>query len=80
MISFGDRAVVASLTVPQWEAIVAAAATQLDATLQEQIDADELAQVRNEVRELITAELEEDQRAVAGNIAPARRAPPSARS
>ena len=55
-ISFGDRSVVAALTVPQWEAIVAAAATQLDATLQEQIDADELAQVRGEVRELITAE------------------------
>jgi cyclic-di-AMP phosphodiesterase PgpH len=70
-ISFGDRSVVASLTTAQWEAIVAAAGTQLDATLQEQIDADELAQVRNEVRELITAELQEDQRAVAGNIAAA---------
>jgi cyclic-di-AMP phosphodiesterase PgpH len=70
-ISFGDRSIVASLTIAQWEAIVAAAATQLDATLQEQIDADELAQVRNDVRELITAELQEDQRAVAGNIAAA---------
>jgi cyclic-di-AMP phosphodiesterase PgpH len=70
-ISFGDRSIVAGLTVPQWEAIVAAAATALDTTLQEQIDADDLAVIRGEVRELITADLGEDQRAVAGNIAAA---------
>ena len=68
-ISFGDRSIVAGLTVPQWEAIAAAAATALDTTLQEQIDADDLAVIRGEVRELITADLGEDQRAVAGNIA-----------
>ena len=68
-ISFGDRSIVAVLTVSQWEAIVAAAATALDSTLQEQIDADGLAQIRGEVRELITADLEEDHRAVAGNVA-----------
>jgi hypothetical protein len=68
-ISFGDRSIVAALTVSQWEAIVAAAATALDSTLQEQIDADGLAQIRGEVRELITADLEEDHRAVAGNVA-----------
>ena len=70
-ISFGDRSIVATLTVPQWEAIVAAASTALDSTLQEQIDADSLAQIRSEVRELITADLEEDHRAVAGNVAAA---------
>jgi cyclic-di-AMP phosphodiesterase PgpH len=70
-ISFGDRSIVAGLTVPQWEAIVAAAATALDTTLQEQIDADDLAVIRGEVRELITADLGEAQRAVAGNIAAA---------
>jgi cyclic-di-AMP phosphodiesterase PgpH len=70
-ISFGDRSIVATLTVPQWEAIVAAASTALDSTLQEQIDADGLAQIRSEVRELITADLEEDHRAVAGNVAAA---------
>ena len=70
-ISFGDRSIVAGLTVPQWEAIVAAATTALDTTLQEQIDADDLAVIRGEVRELITADLGDAQRAVAGNIAAA---------
>ena len=70
-ISFGDRSIVAGLSVSQWEAIVAAAATALDTTLQEQIDADDLAVIRGEVRELITADLGDSQRAVAGNIAAA---------
>jgi membrane-associated HD superfamily phosphohydrolase len=68
-ISFGDRSIVVALTVPQWEAIVAAASTALDTTLQQQIDADDLATIRDEVRELITADLDEDQRAVAGKDA-----------
>ena len=68
-ISFGDRSIVAALTVPQWEAIVAAAGTALDTTLQQQIDADDLGTIRGEVRELITADLDEDQRSVAGNVA-----------
>ena len=68
-ISFGDRSIVATLTVPQWEAIVAAAGTALDTTLQQQIDADDLGTIRGEVRELITADLDEDQRSVAGNVA-----------
>ncbi|HEX7172862.1 MAG TPA: hypothetical protein VF365_09680, partial [Candidatus Limnocylindria bacterium] len=68
-ISFGDRSIVATLTVPQWEAIVAEAATALDTTLQEQIDADDLGTIRGEVRERITADLAADQRAVAGNVA-----------
>jgi len=68
-ISFGDRPIVATLTVPQWEAIVSAAATALDTTLQQQIDADDLGAIRGDVRELITADLDEDQRSVAGNVA-----------
>jgi putative nucleotidyltransferase with HDIG domain len=68
-ISFGDRPIVATLTVPQWEAIVAAAATALDTTLQQQIDADDLGTIRGDVRELITADLDADQRSVAGNVA-----------
>ena len=68
-ISFGDRAVVAGLTVPQWEAIVAEASTALDSILQEQIDADGLAEIRGQVREMITADLAEDHRTVAGNVA-----------
>ena len=68
-ISFGDRAVIAGLTGAQWDAIRAAAATTLDATLQEQIDAGDLAETRSQVREMITADLDDAQRAVAGNLA-----------
>ncbi len=68
-IAFGDRAVVAGLTGAQWDAIVAAAATALDSTLQEQIDAGDLAEIRSQVREQITADLDDAQRAVAGNVA-----------
>ena len=68
-ISFGDRSIVAEMTVSQWEAIVAEAGTVLDFALQEQIDADGLPQIRAEVREAITADLQEDHRAVAGNVA-----------
>jgi putative nucleotidyltransferase with HDIG domain len=68
-ISFGDRPIVAALSVPQWEAIVAAATTALDTTLQQQIDADDLGTIRGQVRELITADLDADQRSVAGNVA-----------
>ena len=70
-IAFGDRAVVAALTGAQWDAIVAAAATALDSTLQEQIDAGDLADIRSQVREQITADLDDAQRAVAGNVASA---------
>jgi cyclic-di-AMP phosphodiesterase PgpH len=70
-IAFGDRAVVAGLTGAQWDAIVAAAATALDSTLQEQIDAGDLTDIRNQVREQITADLDDAQRAVAGNVASA---------
>jgi putative nucleotidyltransferase with HDIG domain len=70
-ISFGDRSVIAGLSAAQWDAIVAAAATALDTTLQGQVDAGELGMIRDQVRELITADLGDAPRAVAGNVAAA---------
>jgi putative nucleotidyltransferase with HDIG domain len=70
-ISFGDRSVIAGLSAAQWDAIVAAAATALDTTLQGQVDAGELGMIRDQVRELITADLGDGPRAVAGNVAAA---------
>ena len=70
-IAFGDRAVIAGLSGAQWDAIVAAAATALDTTLQGQVDAGDLGEIRGQVRELITADLGEAQRAVAGDLAAA---------
>lgn len=68
-ITFSDRATVAQLTPAQWEQVVAAAATALDMTLQARIIEGDLSEIRDEVRELITADLLEEQRALAGNLA-----------
>jgi putative nucleotidyltransferase with HDIG domain len=68
-IMFSDRATVALLTPSQWQQVVAAAATALDTTLQGRIIEDDLAEIRAEVRELITADLLEEQRVLAGNLA-----------
>jgi cyclic-di-AMP phosphodiesterase PgpH len=70
-IMFSDRPTVAELTTSQWEQVVSAAATALDSTLQVRIIEDDLVEIRDEVRELITADLPEEQRALAGNLAAA---------
>jgi membrane-associated HD superfamily phosphohydrolase len=62
---------VAELTTSQWEQVVSAVATVLDTTLQVRIIEDDLVEIRDEVRELITADLPEEQRALAGNLAAA---------
>jgi len=68
-LMFSDRATVALLTPAQWQQVVAAAATALDTTLQGRIIEDDLSEIRAEVRELITADLVEEQRVLAGNVA-----------
>ena len=68
-IMFSDRATVEALTPQQWEQVVAAVSTALDSTLQLRIVEDDLVAIRAEVRELITADLLEGQRALAGNLA-----------
>jgi putative nucleotidyltransferase with HDIG domain len=68
-LMFSDRATVALLTPAQWQQVVAAAATALDTTLQGRIIEDDLSEIRAEVRELITADLLEEQRVLAGNLA-----------
>ena len=68
-IMFSDRATVEALTPQQWEQVVAAVSTALDTTLQLRIVEDDLVAIRAEVRELITADLPEGQRVLAGNLA-----------
>jgi len=70
-IAFIDRSRIAQLTRAEWDEVVAAATMALDATLQEQILEEDLADIRDEVRELITADLPDEQRGVAGNLAAA---------
>lgn len=68
-IAFTDRARIAALTRAEWDQVVAAAASALDTTLQEQILEEDLVAIRDEVRDLITADLPDEQRGVAGNLA-----------
>ena len=70
-IAFTDRLRIAALTRAEWDQVVAAAAAALDATLQEQILEEDLVSIRDEVRDLITADLPDEQRGVAGNLAAA---------
>src|SRR5690606_35530757 len=70
-IAFTDRTRIAALTRAEWDEVVAAAAAALDPTLQEQILEEDLATIRDEVRDLITADLPDEQRTVAGNLAAA---------
>ncbi len=68
-IAFTDRTRIAALTRAEWDEVVVAAAAALDPTLQEQILEEDLATIRDEVRDLITADLPDEQRTVAGNLA-----------
>ena len=70
-IAFTDRPRIAALTRAEWDQVVAAAAAALDTTLQEQILEEDLVPIRDEVRDLITADLPDEQRGVAGNLAAA---------
>jgi cyclic-di-AMP phosphodiesterase PgpH len=71
-IAFGDRATIATLTPAEWDAVVAAATAALETRLQDDINGEELGEIRDEVRELITTDLAaEDLRAIAGNLAAA---------
>ena len=70
-IAFTDRARIAALTRAEWDQVAAAAASALDTALQEQILEEDLVALRDEVRDLITADLTDEQRIVAGNLAAA---------
>ncbi len=70
-ISFADRSAVAELSVPAWEEVATAARAALDSTLTAQIAQDDLADARAEIRELITADIADAQRVMAGSLAAA---------
>ncbi len=70
-ISFADRSEVAQLSASAWEVVATAARAALDPTLTEQIAQDDLAETRAEIRELITADIADAQRLMAGNLAAA---------
>ena len=65
------RALVAAMPLATWDAVAAEARRVIGATLADSIRQDELAEVRDEVRSAITADLADDARELAGDVAAA---------
>ncbi len=63
------RELVAQMAVPRWEVVAAAARSALESTLAVSIREDELTRVRTSVRDLITNDLTEEERNLAGDLA-----------
>ena len=63
------RDLVAAMAVPRWEATAAAARAALEATLAGDVREDEMSTVRASVRDLVTQDLPEEERTLAGDLA-----------
>ncbi|MGQ0608088.1 MAG: HD family phosphohydrolase [Chloroflexota bacterium] len=63
------RELVAGMSVPRWEVVAGASRSAIESTLAGSIREDELASVRTAVRDLITNDLEETERDLAGDLA-----------
>ena len=70
-IPFSQREIVAGMTVERWNAVAAAARVALEATLANPIREDELFETRNAVRDLVTTDLQDPERSLAGDLAAA---------
>ncbi|MGI8999978.1 MAG: HD family phosphohydrolase [Candidatus Limnocylindria bacterium] len=70
-IAMVHRELVAGMSVPRWEVVAGAARSAVEFTLADPIRENELVSVRNSVPDLITNDLEEDERALAGDLAAA---------
>jgi cyclic-di-AMP phosphodiesterase PgpH len=70
-LSMTDRQAVIDMTPARWEAVAAAGREVLASTLDDRIREDQVETVRESVRDLVTTELEAEERTVAGNLAAA---------
>ena len=68
-ISVLHRELVAGMSVPRWEVVAAAARSAIETTLAGSVREDELLAVRRSVLDLITNDLADDERALAGDLA-----------
>ena len=68
-ISLLHRELVATMATPRWEVVAAAARSAVESTLAVSIREDELVRVRSSVRDLITNDLAEGDRDLAGDLA-----------
>ena len=70
-LTLAQRELVATLTPAQWGLLSAATDAALGTILEDRIAQGELAEIRDEVRTLITAEIPDEQRQLAGDLAAA---------
>ena len=68
-IGQAQRDLVAQMSIPRWEVVAAAGRSALETTLSVSIVQDELAQVRDAMQDLVTNDLGEEEREVAGLLA-----------
>jgi putative nucleotidyltransferase with HDIG domain len=68
-ISLLHRDLVAAMSAPRWEVVAAAARSAIESTLAVSVNEDELLAVRRSVRDLITNDLADDERDLAGDLA-----------
>ena len=70
-IGLAHRDLVAQMSMPRWEAAAAGARTALESTLANSIREDEVVDLRQSVGDLVTTDLADDERALAGDLAAA---------
>jgi len=68
-VPMAHRELVADMSVPRWEVVAAAARSAIESTLAASVREDELVRVRASVRDLITNDLEDAERDLAGDLA-----------
>jgi putative nucleotidyltransferase with HDIG domain len=68
-ISLLHRDLVAGMSAPRWEVVAAAARSAIESTLAISVNEEELLAVRRSVRDLITNDLSDDERDLAGDLA-----------
>jgi len=68
-VPMAHRELVADMSVPRWEVVAAAARSAIESTLAISVREDELVRVRASVRDLITNDLEDAERDLAGDLA-----------
>ncbi|MCV0404277.1 MAG: HDIG domain-containing protein [Chloroflexi bacterium] len=68
-VAVRHRELLAGMSIPRWEVVSGAARSALESTLAGSIREDEVIRVRSSVRDLITNDLSEEERSLAGNLA-----------
>lgn len=68
-IAVRHRELVAAMSLPRWEVVSGASRAALESTLAVSVREDEVIRIRSSVRDLITNDLTDDERSLAGNLA-----------